>query len=623
MMNQEFEVKTLLDMKARGIRAWPPFNIGTLLHIFSMLPDFKQTIVDVGGTKTESTKLSKLKNWQNDYIPDRMFYSGNDVNREKHINSFAVTLASALRKHNYCCNGDREILEHLLCDVVHDIMLNDRPRPSNKDSRIGLKGTEKNQVQNLVEAPFVFGIDYDGFFQSQLYETFLGLIKIAVKCRNVVEDEEVRESYEDWTVYYAKRVKQIYKYHMDAKAKDPSTSFFFPKKPSNSDPITPTAEQIQKAKTIANAIFVQGDQRRNLTENCFRQAKLLPLSDWVNKQKKAAERDDIRWRWFPLPQSQECIPIPYNEVISYDTPAVTRGQFKIDVDEEFICIPDDLKILHDNREIMHLAQRRDSINVYKYKPISARKIHIASLLKSEIDSQDVTDYKWHMTIKPIDYFEQITMRSFFQNRLKDLDVYEDADIALRKKYDETLFVNQMGFSNAPAHFFAGCGVWILSKDGYLMVSFRGKLFEKPGRLGYSSAGSCEYSDRLALRGKEGATKEIAGLELEADPFKTAKRETKEECNIEIPLEELELVSFGIDFDRYLQQFSFFYRSALDADTIISLSQRAISTNEQVLFALPFNNEAITVMLTNYELEPGAIASLLNIAKKYLKDDIDS
>ena len=81
-------------------------------------------------------------------------------------------------------------------------------------------------------------------------------------------------------------------------------------------------------------------------------------------------------------------------------------------------------------------------------------------------------------------------------------------------------------------------------------SNKGNVLEKPLDIGNSAAGSCEFSSRLD---------EEASIEkLEANPFITGARELYEECFIKISPEDLYLVSFGIDYDRYLEHFSFHY-----------------------------------------------------------------
>jgi hypothetical protein len=76
------------------------------------------------------------------------------------------------------------------------------------------------------------------------------------------------------------------------------------------------------------------------------------------------------------------------------------------------------------------------------------------------------------------------------------------------------------------------------------------------------------------------------------------------------VEKLQLISFGIDFERYLQQFSFYHRSDLTADQLLERSKHSVSCNEQVHFARPFTAENISRLIHEYEIEPGAVVSLI-------------
>jgi 8-oxo-dGTP pyrophosphatase MutT (NUDIX family) len=118
--------------------------------------------------------------------------------------------------------------------------------------------------------------------------------------------------------------------------------------------------------------------------------------------------------------------------------------------------------------------------------------------------------------------------------------------------------------------------------------------EENDNLSYPSGGSCDFftpDDGIPLN-----TKEIKGFtleqikDLEADPFKTAAREMREELNILINPNELQLISFGIDMNRNLQQFSFLYESPHSAERILARKRFAATPREGFTFYLPFHRK---------------------------------
>ena len=174
--------------------------------------------------------------------------------------------------------------------------------------------------------------------------------------------------------------------------------------------------------------------------------------------------------------------------------------------------------------------------------------------------------------------------------------------------------------------FAGCGTFILTgdrKDGIryplLLLEQRYMVSEKANNLCYPSAGSCDYysSDIYpyiykSSKGAELLKNRSNELTLEANPFLTSKREMFEELAIFAQIDEIELISFGIDQDRLLQQFSFLYQTDKTAAEIMRYAQDAETPNEGKTFAIPFSKNVIQLVLENYVLEPGAVYSLIKL-----------
>ncbi|MDR3053072.1 MAG: hypothetical protein LBU48_04355 [Coriobacteriales bacterium] len=164
--------------------------------------------------------------------------------------------------------------------------------------------------------------------------------------------------------------------------------------------------------------------------------------------------------------------------------------------------------------------------------------------------------------------------------------------------------------------YTGCGTFILTSDTdaagndrpFLLLEKRWKVSEENDNLSYPSGASCDlYSP------DDGIPQDLEELKvLEANPFKTAVRELREELNVMIDTRDLELVSFGIDVNRNLQQFSFLYESDQAARMIIERARYAPTAREGFTFFIPFERQAILDILNNYHIESGAVYSLMRI-----------
>lgn len=295
---------------------------------------------------------------------------------------------------------------------------------------------------------------------------------------------------------------------------------------------------------------------------------------------------------------EEVIPTPdHGSLYRYDRFNIEHSDDIIDIKE--MGIP----YVKEQYNELRISVKVHSAKNSEYLPVSYRKINIDSLIRIlDAGNTDMFTYKMHVT--PIQYFDHRIMRDYF-NRT---DIEDDTFQAEKRKFISGAGFSSMGFKKTSGFFFlAGCGVWVISKDNYLMVSRRGDILEGPGDAGYTASGSCEYTARR---------KKGAGVnQLEADPFKTAARELYEECNIDIEPDELLLISLGIEYERFLEQSSFYYRSDMLADEILEKAAGSKSINEQILFAIPFTTERpenIITLIDRFEMEPGAIVSLIRL-----------
>jgi hypothetical protein len=164
--------------------------------------------------------------------------------------------------------------------------------------------------------------------------------------------------------------------------------------------------------------------------------------------------------------------------------------------------------------------------------------------------------------------------------------------------------------------YTGCGVFVLTADTdeagndrpLLLLEKRWKVSEENDNLSYPSGGSCDFYTPLDNVPFE--REDLKGLE--ADPFKTAARELHEELNILTRPDDLTLISFGIDVNRNLQQFSFLYESPQTAQIILERKRYAGTPREGFTFTLPFDRAVILDILNNYQIEAGAIYSLMRL-----------
>jgi hypothetical protein len=166
--------------------------------------------------------------------------------------------------------------------------------------------------------------------------------------------------------------------------------------------------------------------------------------------------------------------------------------------------------------------------------------------------------------------------------------------------------------------YTGCGTFVLTGDRdaegcdrpYLLLEKRWRVSEENDNLSYPSGGSCDLyvpDDRVPQTAEWEALKE-----LEGSPFITAARELREELNLICRPDDLQLVSFGIDVNRNLQQFSFVLETDHSAQHILDRKHFAATPREGFTFFLPFERRVICDILNNYQMESGAVYSLMRL-----------
>lgn len=155
---------------------------------------------------------------------------------------------------------------------------------------------------------------------------------------------------------------------------------------------------------------------------------------------------------------------------------------------------------------------------------------------------------------------------------------------------------------------SGGGIWIITSDGYIACSQRGKnLRDQPGKLSYSSSGSFESSEWNNERG----------------PFAQMSKEVKEELGIDLSTENMWMSEIGIDIYGGWIQYSYFVVVPYTASELILKKKTAIHGKEFVLFFIPYDQEANAMLLDkylpedkSYSIEEGARYSLYNLINTY-------
>ena len=152
---------------------------------------------------------------------------------------------------------------------------------------------------------------------------------------------------------------------------------------------------------------------------------------------------------------------------------------------------------------------------------------------------------------------------------------------------------------------AGAGVWIRTSDNNLIVACRGgNVAEVPGQISYSSSGGC---DRWIQRGE---------TLINSTPSVNLAKEIHEELGINIKAEDLKWISFGIDLSGPWMQFSYYTETELDSEAVKEARKTAKDNHEFKMIFIPFEREAISVLLRRTKMEAGAAYSLYELCKKY-------
>jgi hypothetical protein len=194
-------------------------------------------------------------------------------------------------------------------------------------------------------------------------------------------------------------------------------------------------------------------------------------------------------------------------------------------------------------------------------------------------------------ISTLEYFDYIVANELLNDETQDFRV---THTGRRNITPET--IGELRTTNI-----GGCGVFVRTQDGFLVLSFRRMVAQHPGLVSYSASGSMNW----VFPGDEGI--------LEANPFLTAMRETHEELGFALRSDDLRLFAVGIDLTGMFIQFSFVVDTPLSAREVVGAWKRATARYEQHVFAVEWKLQEIVHLVSRYAMEPSAAASLLQLA----------
>ena len=339
-----------------------------------------------------------------------------------------------------------------------------------------------------------------------------------------------------------------------------------------------------------------------------------PLPIFLRRMDHSADRYALYFG--RLSDGEAEVPIPYKELFGSPEAGIEEyaedKNLEIAYEDWTVCLKDKIADYEDRleREYEKGAQAG-------YDPESSPPI--LCLSRMQTGERSLTG-PWHammrMTFGQASYYEHRLYREEIQQ------LGSEAERAflqvLKQGRGVTDFIRHPLWGNS------GGGVWILTKDNYLLVSFRNSahVLEEQGKLSYGSSGCF---DRYLKRSRNA----YHGVPYSPDaengtPAKNMMHEINEEIGIpldKIPASELVQISMGIDVARFLMQFSYFWRSPFTREDIIFYrSNEAVTAMEQQVFFIPFEKESIDRFLQTCEFEPGAAFSLMRIRQKYLEGE---
>ena len=266
-------------------------------------------------------------------------------------------------------------------------------------------------------------------------------------------------------------------------------------------------------------------------------------------------------------------------------------KFEVCKEEEF------QKKMKEKRKILH--------SVYP------SKIRITRFQRVEINAdQDI--YELNLEFGCSDYVEYL----IYQDILRENEIIRKDFEKIIQNFPECIQFND----NSPVWSIVNIGIWIITNDNYLIVSYNNSI---SGRI--SKQISYSY---FSLEGLDRKIKYKHKYE-DGTLVQNMKREISRKWNTDenLYVEEPKMISFGVDLQEGpWMQFSFLARCGLTREEILEKNIEAVHDGEFKIFFIPFTRNAVKAFLRKAEIEPGAGYSLYKIYKsefnkKYYKQYI--
>jgi hypothetical protein len=173
----------------------------------------------------------------------------------------------------------------------------------------------------------------------------------------------------------------------------------------------------------------------------------------------------------------------------------------------------------------------------------------------------------------------------------------DSKQTFRDKFAPRIDLNEIRHS--PLTNISGVGIFIITSDNKIIVSKHSRNVRVWGGIwSYSASGTMSWKENV-------------------HPFFEMDRECQEEIGHKINLEHIKLFGFGADAKKLYFQFSFFERTPLSSDEILSKAPMAEDFHAEMekLIPIPFELETIVNLVKNENWEPAAAAGLLTLCAK--------
>lgn len=214
------------------------------------------------------------------------------------------------------------------------------------------------------------------------------------------------------------------------------------------------------------------------------------------------------------------------------------------------------------------------------------------------------------------YLEQHVLRKYLDKLRKKWKVkssLEEEEVQFLSLWKNSLAEDYHGFSQRKPEeklwANVGGGCWVITKDGYLVLSYLGnRVGEIPGIFSYSASGSYDYFSH------DGSTQ---------TPQDAMAKELKEELGVleTNTADAVRLIALGIDTERYLIQFSYLWEYPYTAQELnmrkVNFASRQGKSEQVTLFA-PLHRELhrdYLKLLKTVRFEPGAAFSLSFLLQK--------